>query len=233
MIVENIRNLREKIEDSCARSGRNPSEIKLIAVSKNFGPDEVRLAAKEGITHFGENKAQELSSKAPQITENVQWHFIGHLQRNKVRFAVEFADYIHSVDSLLIATEINKYALRKEKKLNILLEFKTSKEDTKSGIVEESELFDLAGYCQQLSNVNLVGLMTIAPYTSDINIIRKSFQYLSKLKDNLNSLGIKAAELSMGMTNDFDIAIQEGATMLRIGTAIFGKRHYPQQEEEE
>jgi len=226
MIAENIKSLRDRIAEKCIKVNRNPEEIKIIAVSKNFGVNEILEASKEGINDFGENKAQDLDSKFAQLGNKVTWHFIGHLQRNKVRFAVNSANYIHSVDSIRIAMDINKRAEEISKVQKILLQVKTSNEETKSGISDENEIFDIAGYCCELKNTELSGLMTISPLTDDRNLIRKSFNYLSNLRANLKSKGIFLNELSMGMTDDFDIAIEEGATMLRIGTAIFGERDY-------
>jgi len=226
MIAENIKRLKDRIERKCAEVNRNPEDITLVAVSKNFSVIEINDVFKEGIKNFGENKAQELIPKYNQLKDKVIWHFIGHLQRNKVRFAIEAAEYIHSVDSLLIASEINKRAAKINKIQKVLLQVKTSEEETKSGMTEESEIFDLAEYCQEFPNIDLVGLMTISPFTDDQNLIRKSFSYLRNLKDELNSKGIKLKELSMGMTSDFEIAIEEGSTILRVGTAIFGERDY-------
>jgi PLP dependent protein len=221
MIADNIKFLRDKIAEKCIKVNRNPGEIKIIAVSKNFGVKEIIEATKEGIFEFGENKAQELDKKFSVLGNKVSWHFIGHLQKNKVKFAVNYADYIHSVDSKEIASEINKRAEKFNKIQKILLEVKTSDEETKAGISNEGELIDTASYCKELKNIELIGLMTIAPFTTDKKLIRKSFQYLGKLN---NSLCLN--ELSMGMTDDFEIAIEEGATMLRIGTGIFGVRDY-------
>jgi pyridoxal phosphate enzyme, YggS family len=226
MIADNIKSLRDRIAEKCIKVKRNPEEIKIIAVSKNFGVNEILEASKEGINDFGENKAQELDSKFAQLGNKVTWHFIGHLQRNKVRFAVAAADYIHSVDSLQIAMDINKNAEKINKVQKILLQVKTSNEESKSGLSDEGEIFGIASYCRELKNTELTGLMTIAPLTDDPNLIRKSFNYLSNLRDNLKSKGIFLNELSMGMTDDFEIAIEEGATLLRIGTAIFGERDY-------
>ena len=226
MITDNIKSVRDKIAETCIKVNRNPGDVKIIAVSKNFGVNEILEALKAGMHDFGENKAQDLDSKFAQLGNKVTWHFIGHLQRNKVRFAVNSADYIHSVDSLQIAIDINKRAESLNKIQKILLQVKTSDEETKSGISDENELMDIAKYCMEFKNIELTGLMTIAPLTNDRNLIRKSFKYLSNLKANLESNGIFLNELSMGMTDDFDIAIEEGATMLRIGTAIFGERDY-------
>ncbi len=226
MIAENIKNLREEIEKTCLNSGREPSEIKLIAVSKNFGVDEVNQAIEQGLTDFGENRAQELDSKYEKLGDRVIWHFIGTLQRNKVRFVVNSAEYIHSVDSLLLASEINKRAGKINKVQKVLFQIKTSYEDSKAGLEEESEIRDLLNYCKELKNLEPIGLMTIAPLTENEKVIRQSFSYLKNLRDSLSNEGFNVHELSMGMTSDFKIAIEEGATMLRIGSAIFGERDY-------
>lgn len=226
MITDNIKSLRDKIAEKCIKVNRKPGDVKIIAVSKNFGVKQVLEALKSDMHNFGENKAQELDSKFAQLGNKVTWHFIGHLQKNKVKSVVKCAEFIHSVDSLEIAAEINKRAENLNKIQNILLQVKTSDEETKSGISNESEFFDIAHKCMEFKNIGLVGLMTIAPFTDDRNLIRKSFKYLSNLRANLKSNGIFLNELSMGMTDDFDIAIEEGATMLRIGTAIFGERDY-------
>lgn len=226
MNTENIKSLRERIERKCAEVKRNSSEIKLIAVSKTFGTDAIEKVYNEGLRDFGENKAQELSAKYELLGDKITWHFIGHLQRNKVRIVVPAASYIHSVDSLQLAAEINKYAVKNNKIQKVLLQVKTSEEESKYGIENRSELLDLAGYCSELQNLRVEGLMTIAPLTEDEGIIRQSFKHLRKLKDDLNVNGFNLKELSMGMTSDFEIAIEEGATMLRIGSAIFGERNY-------
>ncbi len=229
MIADNIKKIRELIENKAVECKRDLEEIRLIAVSKNFGKDDIITAFNEGIVDFGENKAQELNSKYEELNsayKQIIWHFIGVLQRNKVRFAVQTSEFIHSVDSLLLAAEINKYAGKINKIQKILLEVNTSGEESKSGLTEESELNDLLKYCKELPNVEPVGLMTIAPYTDNKEKIRSSFSYLYELKKELNAEGNNLTELSMGMTNDFEIAIEEGATMLRIGTAIFGERDY-------
>jgi PLP dependent protein len=227
MIADNIKLVRKKIDDKCAEFGRNSNEIKLIAVSKNFSTDDINRAFDAGLKDFGENKAQELNSKFDVLGNKITWHFIGHLQSNKVKFAVRSAEYIHSVDSLSLAKEINKKAEQVNKVQKILLEVKTSEEETKSGIESEDELLSLVDNCNKLKNIELIGLMTIAPFTDNEEEVRKSFRYLCKLRDDLNKKGFEnLKELSMGMTSDFEIAIEEGATMLRIGSAIFGQRDY-------
>ena len=226
MIAENLKVLRNKIDQICEKINRDPKNVKLIAVSKNFGVDEIRSAMQAGQTEFGENRTQELVSKFDSLGNQVIWHFIGHLQKNKVKFAVRTADYIHSVDSLSLAEEIQKHAEKLGKTQKILIQAKTSEEETKSGVTEKEEIRIIAKYCLHAPNLNLIGLMTIAPLTEDINLIRKSFSYLSKLKEELNAEDYNLKELSMGMTSDYEIAIEEGATMLRIGSAIFGERTY-------
>lgn len=226
MIAENLAQLRAKIEETCKRSGRNPDEVKLIAVSKYFGVDAIIEAKNCGLTDFGENRAQELTLKYEKLGNSVTWHMIGTLQKNKVKYAVSAAELIHSVDSLELVEEINKRAEKIVKVQKILLEVKTSEEDTKSGLETENEILSLVKRCSELNNIELKGLMTMAPLTEDANIIRKSFRDLRNLKDQINNKGYNLTELSMGMTSDFEIAIEEGATMIRIGSAIFGDRDY-------
>ena len=226
MIAENLKHLEERITARSAEFERNPEEIKLIAVSKFFGIDAINEASRLGITDFGENKAQELRDKYEILGDKVAWHFIGTLQRNKVKYAVRAATYIHSVDSKILADEINKEAKKIDKVQNILLEVNTSSEESKSGLTEKKEVLNLVIHCSSLENIKLIGLMTMAPFTDDTKIIRKSFADLRNLKDEINQNGFELKELSMGMTNDYEIAIEEGATMLRIGSAIFGERNY-------
>lgn len=226
MISENLQRLRNRISKQCAASKRNTDDIKLIAVSKYFGINAINDANKLGITDFGENKAQELRDKYQLLDDKVTWHFIGTLQRNKVKYVVKAASLIHSVDSISLADEINNHAARLDKVQKILLEIKTSSEETKAGIEQYEQISFLADHCKYLDNIQLIGLMTMAPFTDNELLIRKSFYELRKLKDELNKQGFHLSELSMGMTADFEIAIDEGATMLRIGSAIFGHRDY-------
>jgi pyridoxal phosphate enzyme (YggS family) len=226
MIEQNVRNITENVDYCCRKAGRKSSEITIIAVSKNFGIKEIEEARSASLTNFGENKAQDLDYKFGVLGSLVKWHFIGHLQANKVKLAVKSAEVIHSVDSVKLADEINKKAADSGKIQNILLEIKTSDEVSKFGLTEESEIIKLAEHCAVSSNLKLLGLMTIAPFTDDIQLIRKSFSGLRILKEKLNGRGFSLTELSMGMTNDYEIAIEEGSTMLRIGTAIFGERNY-------
>jgi len=226
MIDENLKLVRDQINRKCSEIARDPSEIKLIAVSKFFGIDAIEEANKLGLNNFGENKAQELRDKFELIGERVTWHFIGSLQRNKVKYVVKSAAYIHSVDTIPLAEEINNQAGKIDKKQKVLIEVKTSYENSKSGVENFQDIYNLAEFCSSSLNIELVGLMTMAPYTENISEIRKSFSDLRKLRDKLNTEWKNIIELSMGMTNDYLIALEEGATMLRIGTAIFGERNY-------
>ncbi len=227
MISENLHIIKEKISRKCAEVKRDFNEVKLIAVSKNVGVNGIEEALENGIFELGESKAQELRDKAKIFeNKNIHWHFLGHLQSNKVKYVVENAELIHSVDSLPLASEINKQAEKRNKIQKILLEVKTSGEESKQGISDFSEIFEIAKFCKSAANIELIGLMTMAPFTEDEILIRKSFSDLRNLKDKLNSEGYNLTELSMGMTSDFEIAIEEGSTMIRIGTAIFGERDY-------
>jgi hypothetical protein len=226
MISENIKQIRKRILSKCLEVGRNPSEITLVAVSKNFGVEDILSAFSNGLNNFGENKAQELKHKHESIGNKVVWHFIGHLQTNKVKYVVRAADYIHSVDSLRLAEEINIFCEKYKKKMKCLLEIKTSDEDAKYGLKDFAEIEEVSRFCFQSSNIELMGLMTMAPFTDDESRIRNSFRKLKNFQTQLNNKNLGLKELSMGMTSDFEIAIEEGATILRIGTAIFGERNY-------
>lgn len=227
MIAENLARIRENIAQSCVSSARNPEEIKIIAVTKFFGVEVIEEAIRIGLTDFGENKAQELNLKFEKLGNKVTWHFIGTLQKNKVKYVVKTAEFIHSVDSIELADEINSRAEKNNKVQKILLEVNTSSEESKSGLVTEDDVFRLTEYCSDKSNLELIGLMTMAPFTDDEKVIRNCFSSLRLIKDKLNNIGYnKLTELSMGMTNDYQIAVEEGSSMLRIGSAIFGERNY-------
>lgn len=226
MIKENLNRVRDEIAEKCLKIGRNPAEITLIAVSKTYGYESVLEAQSCGQKDFGENWSQELVEKYDFVPKDISWHFIGHLQTNKAKYVVPRAEFIHSVDTLRLAEEIVKIAQKQNKSQKILLEIKTSEEATKHGLTSEKEIDEIAGFCKENENINLVGLMTMAPFTDDEEKVRKSFSQLRLLKDELNGKGFELKELSMGMTGDFELALEEGATMLRIGTAIFGKRNY-------
>jgi PLP dependent protein len=226
MISENIQLIRERIKDACLRSGRQLGDVTLIAVSKNFEVSHIREAMAAGMTRFGENKPQELRAKFAEIGNTVTWDLIGHLQTNKVKYAVDTADFIHSIDSLKLAEEVSKQAAKKSKKQNILLEVKTSDEETKFGMADADAVMRTAEYCMSQEHLQLCGLMTMAPFVDDEAVIRTSFRDLYELREKMLSRGFPVKELSMGMTGDFEFAIEEGATLVRIGTAIFGVRNY-------
>ena len=226
MIDENFKIIEEKINETCIKTNRKIDDITLVAVSKNNNISSISEAYSAGILNFGENKAQELRDKSKLVKENVIWHFIGHLQTNKVKYIIDTAEYIHSVDSVKLTEEINKRATGIDKIQKILIEINTSGENSKYGIKNLDELNNITNHYLGLSNIKLVGLMTMAPFIENENIIRESFIRLREYKEELNKQGLQLTELSMGMTNDYQIAIEEGATMLRIGTAIFGKRDY-------
>lgn len=224
MITENLKILEDRISLKCCECNRNRSEIKLIAVSKTQPVEIIEEALLTGIKDFGENKAQELRDKSELLGADFHWHFIGHLQTNKVKYIISSAEYIHSVDSIKLADDIDKKARQINKVQKILLEVKTSDEEAKHGLADYKEIFDTVKFCIRAENLDVTGLMTMAPFTEDKLVIRSCFKKLKKIKDELSNSGFNLTELSMGMTNDYEIAIEEGATMLRIGTAIFGER---------
>ncbi|MBN2570977.1 MAG: YggS family pyridoxal phosphate-dependent enzyme [Ignavibacteriales bacterium] len=226
MIKDNIKILLDKIELRCKSSGRNFDDLTLVAVSKNQPIEKLYEAYNSNLIHFGENKAQEFKQKVGLCKEPVHWHFIGHLQTNKVKYVIDSAELIHSVESIKIADEINNKANSINKKQKILLQINTSLEESKFGIASEEDIFKLYEYCYKLKNISVEGLMTMAPFTEDEKIIRDSFKGLRIFKEKIEKhYSTKLKELSMGMTNDFLIAIDEGSTILRIGTAIFGERN--------
>lgn len=224
MITENVHIINNSIKEICKNCGRNFEEIVLIAVSKTKSIELIKEAYDVGIINFGENKAQDLRDKSKLIKGSFNWHFLGHLQKNKVKYVVETADYIHSVDSLQIASEINNRALQKGLIKRILIEVNASGEETKFGLSNYHSVERLINECSELENIEVKGLMTMAPFTTDEVLIRKTFEKLREMKEKINRSNKDITELSMGMTNDYKIAIEEGSTMLRIGTAIFGGR---------
>lgn len=219
--MQTIDNVRAQIKEAAQRVGRNPDEIALVAVTKMHGPKEINEAISCGITDIGENKVQEVLSKYDDIAKGVHWHLIGHLQTNKVKSIVDKVDMIQSVDSLHLAIEIDKRCKAIGKTMDILIQVNAAGETQKSGIAPE-ELFPLVDEIKKLSNLRLRGLMQIAPDTDDTKALRKYFKTVKDLYDQIPGADI----LSMGMSGDFEIAIEEGANMVRIGTKIFGERNY-------
>ncbi len=227
-VTENIKNVQERIKQACLRADRNPSEVTLIAVSKTKPVSMIEECIENGITVFGENKAQELTRKIEAIGRPLDWHFIGHLQRNKVKYVVGNACLIHSVDSVRLAEAINSEAEKKNIVCDILAEVNVADEESKFGLAKE-EVHDFVLQISSFKNIKLRGLMTIAPYVEDSEENRLYFRVLRNLLIDINSKNIDNINmdvLSMGMTGDYEVAIEEGATMVRVGTGIFGDRHY-------
>lgn len=224
MITRNLNILRDDIRRKCIEIGRHPESITLVAVSKTYPVEAIKEAVAAGQRDFGENRPQEMRDKSLLVQEDVLWHFIGNLQKNKVKYVVPVAELIHSVDSEPLLYEIEKNAAKLGKVQNILLEVKTSFEESKSGICTHEELSRLAAYCGASQHVHLKGLMTMAPFVEDEQIVRNSFRTLSEHREHLIRQGFDLPVLSMGMSGDYHIALEEGATHLRIGTSIFGAR---------
>jgi PLP dependent protein len=227
-IRSNTSIIKQKIVAAAARAGRNPDSIQLMAVSKTVSPERIREAMNAGLTLFGENYVQEAREKIPAIGHSVQWHMIGHLQTNKAKYVINLFDWIHSVDRLELAQELDKRAGQNNRKLQILIEVNVSGEESKSG-VEPSQVLELVRQISILPNLSVRGLMTMPPYSNDPETSRPCFQALRKLRDDIIRAaipGIQMDELSMGMTDDFEVAIEEGATIIRVGRAIFGARAY-------
>jgi PLP dependent protein len=222
--AERLTVIQSRIHAACERAGRNPSGVALMAVSKNHPPESVAEAARCGLTLFGENRVQEGRAKIPQCPGHLRWHLIGHLQSNKCRDAVAFFEMIQGVDSLALAQEINKAAEKQSKTMKILLEVNVAGESSKFGYKPDAVLADLDAI-NALPRLELHGLMTIAPYTSVAEQVRPFFRRLRELKAACEQqMGVPLPVLSMGMSGDFEVAIEEGSTLVRIGTALFGER---------
>lgn len=228
MIHENLIEVEKRVDEACKRAGRNRTDVTLIAVSKTKPVEDVREAMVDGIIDFGENKVQEIMDKQEVIHEKLNWHMIGHLQRNKVKYIVDKVCLIHSVDSIRLANQIEEEASKKGVVANILVEVNVAGEDSKFGVKPE-ETENLVREIAKLEHVKVRGLMTIAPYVDNPEENRVYFKALKQLlvdikRKNIDNVHMEI--LSMGMTGDFEVAIEEGATMVRVGTGIFGKRNY-------
>jgi PLP dependent protein len=225
-LKENYSDLIADIKDVCSQVGNNYEDIKLVAVSKTFPSEEILEIHRLGHVDFGENKVQELKNKYDELkSENINWHLVGHLQTNKVKYIVDFVSLIHSVDSFKLALEIDKYAKKLNRVINILVQVNTSDELQKSG-AEPADVKNLCKEISSLENINLQGLMTIGMFTDYEKIIRENFTLLRNLYEDMKVNYSSFKYLSMGMTSDFKIALEEGSNMLRIGSAIFGHRNY-------
>ena len=228
MVKENLKDVESKIAAACEKAGRQRSEVTLIAVSKTKPVELIRDAIDYGMKDFGENKVQEMCDKMEIISEKLNWHMIGHLQRNKVKYIVDKAYLIHSVDSLRLAEQINSEAEKKNVICNILIEVNIAGEESKFGVAKD-EVKPLLEAIKNLKHVHVKGLMTIAPFVDDAEDNRKYFREMHKLFIDMrqeNTDNVSMEVLSMGMTGDYQVAIEEGATMVRVGTGIFGARNY-------
>ena len=228
MLSDNLQKVRFNIINSCEAVGRNPDEVTLIAVSKTKPVEILQEAYDAGARIFGENKVQEILDKYDQLPSDIQWHMIGHLQRNKVKYIIDKVAMIHSVDSLRLAETIEQEAAKKDIVMPVLLEVNVAEEESKFGLKLE-EVLPLVEEINHFSHVQIMGLMTIAPFTLNPEDNRKVFRALKKLsvdisEKNINNVNMSV--LSMGMTGDYEVAVQEGSTMVRVGTGIFGERDY-------
>lgn len=228
-LSSNLKKVNDAIRKACRDSGRKPEDVTLIAVSKTKPVSMLREAYDCGCRHFGENKVQELVDKWEQLPKDIHWHMIGHLQRNKVKYIIDKVELIHSVDSVRLAEEISREAGKKQLTVSILVEVNVAGEESKFG-VSCGEAEKLIEEIAKLPNIAIKGLMTIAPYVENAEENRQYFEKLRQIYVDINHKNIdnvNMSELSMGMTGDYEIAVMEGATYVRVGTGIFGERCYP------
>ena len=228
MIAENLQQVRENIRKACEAVGRDSKEVTLVAVSKTKPVEMLKEAYDAQARVFGENKVQEIMDKYDRLPEDIQWHMIGHLQRNKVKYIVDKVAMIHSVDSMRLAETIEQEAAKHEIRVPVLVEVNVAQEDSKFGL-KMDEVLPFVMQASKLPHLEIRGLMTIAPYVEDPEENREIFRQLKKLSVDIadkNINNITMSVLSMGMTGDYEVAVQEGATMVRVGTGIFGERNY-------
>lgn len=228
MVKENLAQVEEKIRQACKRAGRSEDEVTLICVSKTKPMEMIQEAYDYGKREFGENKAQEMKEKQEAMPKDIQWHFIGHLQTNKIKYVLGRACLIHSVDSLHLAQAIEKECEKRNLEADILVEVNVAQEESKFGLHLEDTL-ELVQEISQLSHLHIKGLMTIAPYVENPEENRDIFRQLKQLSVDIGAKNIDNVDmsiLSMGMTGDYQVAIEEGATHVRVGTGIFGERNY-------
>ncbi|AOY77389.1 YggS family pyridoxal phosphate-dependent enzyme [Clostridium formicaceticum] len=227
-VEKNLSTIRDRISDAAIKVGRNPQEVQLIAVTKTVEPEVIEGAIHYGVTDIGENKVQEIIRKYEIIGNKVRYHMIGHLQKNKVKYIIDKVEMIHSLDSYDLAKEIDKRAKKIQKTMKCLLQINVSGEESKYGI-SPLEVKSLLKEVSELNNMRIMGLMTMAPYTDNPEEVRKYFKDLKQLSLEIDKLGFENIHmnyLSMGMSNDFEVAIEEGANLVRIGSSIFGERNY-------
>ncbi|MFW6381900.1 MAG: YggS family pyridoxal phosphate-dependent enzyme [Bacillota bacterium] len=226
-ILNNYNKVKSNIESAAKKSGRDPNNIKIIPVSKNQSISKINKLKESGILNFGESRVQELLDKEEENPGLFDWHFIGHLQRNKVKYLARLDNckLIHSLDSLRLAKEINKRAKKNNRIMPVLVQINIAGDDNKFGF-SKNNFLDVFPDLWELNNLDIQGLMTILPHFEDPERTRPYFRELKELKARINSMGYNLTELSMGMTNDYEIAVEEGATFVRIGREIFGEREY-------
>jgi len=225
-IADNLKAVEGRIEQAASRVNRDPGQIKLIAVSKTIPSPLIKEGIGAGIKILGENRVQEAKEKIESLGRIVEWHMVGHLQRNKVKYVFELFDLVHSVDSLALAQEISREGMKRNQTMKILIQVNVAGDETKSGLAPE-ELISTLKQMTSLTNVSIQGLMTMPPFFPDPEQVRPFFGTLKRLAEEVTREGLEGVsmgELSMGMSHDFEIAIEEGATMVRVGTAIFGPR---------
>ncbi len=223
LLAENYRNIKAALEESARKAGRRPEEIKLIAVTKSAGLEDIKEAAGLGITDFGANRVQEEAAKIRALPD-VNWHFIGHLQRNKVKYIMPVYCMVQSLDRLSLAGELQRWAVKYERKIDVLIQVNISGEESKFGLAPE----ELAPFLEQAAGydrLQVKGLMSMAPFVDDPEEARPYFKRLRELRDKNAVPGLELPELSMGMTGDYTVAVEEGATMVRIGGALFGRSY--------
>ena len=224
LIAENLGRVREQIAQAAAKANRDAGDVELVAISKTHDAAKVREAVEAGQTLFGESRVQEARVKIPELPSNLRWHFVGHLQKNKIRHALPLFELIHSVDSLALAQDINRIADEDGLHPRVLLEVNVAGEGSKFGFTPEKLREDLENLLA-LPRLSILGLMTIPPIAEEAGASRKYFVQLRELRDRLQTeFHVDLAQLSMGMTQDFVVAVEEGATLVRVGTAIFGER---------
>jgi pyridoxal phosphate enzyme (YggS family) len=223
-ILDNLERVREQIAQAAAKAGRDVKDVELVAIGKTHSAEKVREAVEAGQTLFGENRVQEARAKIPELSSNIRWHFVGHLQKNKVRQALPLFEMIHSVDSLALAQDINRIAEEEGLYPRVLLEVNVAGEGSKFGFAPD-DLREQMEALLALPRLSIEGLMCIPPLAVESEDSRKFFVHVRELRDSLEKeFNMKLPQLSMGMTQDFPIGIQEGATLVRVGTAIFGER---------
>ena len=223
-IAENLERVREQIAKAASKSGRSAEDVDLVAISKTHDAEKVREAIEAGQSLFGESKVQEARAKIPELPSNLRWHFVGHLQKNKIRHALPLFELIHSVDSLALAQDINRIAEEDGLHPRVLLEVNVAAEGSKFGFQQEKLRAEMESLLA-LSRLSILGLMCIPPIAEEAEASRKFFVALRELRDRLQTeFHVDLAQLSMGMTQDYAVAVEEGATLVRVGTAIFGER---------